>query len=104
MPMRMAIASAVVVLATLAGADPASAGAKDESAAEWLPIPQAFKDWRDSLADKGLSLTAAYVGDNIGNITGGISRGAIHFGRLDVEVDADLEKITGWAGAKFHAN
>ena len=35
---------------------PAKAGPKDETAAEWLPIPKWFNDWRSTLADKGLSL------------------------------------------------
>ena len=34
----------------------------------------------------------------------GIKRGAIHLGRLDLQVDADLEKLAGWSGAKLHAN
>jgi porin len=92
------------VIALLAGVAPAFAGAKDESAADWLPIPKAFNDWRSALTEQGLSFGATYVGDNIGNVTGGIKRGAIHFGRLDIGVDADLEKLAGWTGAKFHAN
>src|SRR5262249_22145891 len=35
---------------------------------------------------------------------GGIRRGAIHFGRFDIGVDADFEKLVGWTGARAHAN
>lgn len=100
----MRIATALLsVVATLLAITPALAGAKDESAAEWL-FPKAFNDWRNGLADRGLALGETYVGDNIANMTGGISKGAIHFGRLDLTVDADLEKLFGWSGAKFHGN
>jgi porin len=81
------------------------AGAKDESAADWLPLlPPPLKEWRSMLADKGLTFGATYIVDNIGNVTGGFRRGAINFGRLDLDVDADLEKLVGWSGATFHAN
>src|SRR4051812_13347637 len=94
----------LAVAVALAPTSVALAGAKDESAAEWLPIPKEFNDWRNALAEKGLSFGATYVGDNIANATGGMSRGAIHFGRLDFGVDADLDKLGIWSGAKFHAN
>jgi hypothetical protein len=91
--MTMRIATALLsVIATLLAITPALAGAKDESAAEWL-FPKAFNDWRNGLADRGLALGGTYVGDNIANLTGGISKGAIHFGRLDLAVDADLEAL-----------
>ncbi|MFO1108932.1 MAG: carbohydrate porin [Bradyrhizobium sp.] len=81
----------------------ALAGAKDESAAEWI-APKWLNDWHDGLANKGLNFGATFIADNIGNVSGGTSRGAIHFGRLDLSVDADLEKLAGWTGLKFYAN
>jgi porin len=33
-----------------------------------------------------------------------VKRGAIHFGRLDLSVDADLDKLVGWTGGRFYAN
>ena len=81
----------------------ALAGAKDESAAEWL-APSWFNQWHDGLAGNGLNFGATYIGDNIGNVSGGVARGAIHFGRFDFSVDADLEKLFGWTGGKFYAN
>ena len=87
---------------TSAGTD-ALAGAKDESAAEWL-FPKWFNEWHDGLANKGLNFGATYIADNIGNATGGVARGAIHFGRLDLSVDADLDKLVGWTGGRFYAN
>ncbi len=81
----------------------ANAGAKDESAAEWL-APKWFNEWHDGLAAKGLNFGATYIGDFIGNVSGGTSRGAIHLGRFDFSVDADLEKLVGWTGGRFFAN
>lgn len=81
----------------------AFAGAKDESAAEWL-APKWFNEWHDGLANKGLNFGATYIADNIANVSGGVKRGAIHFGRLDLSVDADLDKLVGWAGGRFYAN
>lgn len=81
----------------------AYAGAKDESVAEWL-APKWFNVWHDGLAAKGLNFGVTYIGDNMTNVSGGTGRGAIHFGRVDFSVDADLEKLLGWNGGRFFAN
>jgi porin len=81
----------------------AHAGGKDESAAEWL-APKWLNEWHDALAAKGLTLGATYVGDYITNVSGGTGHGAIHFGRFDFSVDADLDKMFGWSGGSFFAN
>jgi porin len=92
-------------LACLCGTQPTLAGAKDESAAEWLPfIPPGFNDWRNKTSDKGFAFSATYIGDTIGNASGGIKRGVTYGGRFDFGVDADLDKLVGWTGAKLHAN
>ena len=54
----------------IAASTGARAGAKDESAAAWL-APKWFNEWHDGLADKGLNFGATYIGDNIGNVSGG---------------------------------
>jgi carbohydrate-selective porin OprB len=51
------------------GGTGAFAGAKDESAAEWI-APKWFNDWHDGLANKGLNFGAIWIGDNIGNVSG----------------------------------
>jgi porin len=95
--------SAAAIIALFLASTSAFAGAKDESAAEWL-APKWFNEWHDGLANKGLNFGATYIADNIGNVSGGVSRGAIHFGRLDLSVDADLDKLVGWTGGRFYAN
>lgn len=87
----------------MAAGTSAFAGAKDESAAGWL-APKWFNEWHDGLANKGLNFGATYIADNIANVSGGVKRGAIHFGRLDLSVDADLDKLVGWTGGRFYAN
>jgi porin len=93
------------VLVALSMAASAIAGASDGSISEWLPLftPE-FKDWRESLASRGIEFGLIYVMDNAANVTGGVQRGGIEFGRLNTYFDADLEKLMGWTGAKVHAN
>ncbi|QOG19368.1 MULTISPECIES: carbohydrate porin [Bradyrhizobium] len=99
---RLLLQSAAAIALALASTD-AFAGAKDESAAEWL-FPKWFNEWHDGLANKGLNFGATYIADNIANVSGGVKRGAIHFGRLDLSIDADLDKLVGWTGGRFYAN
>src|SRR5262249_60748637 len=90
-----------MLLATAAGA---AAAAKDETIADWIPLPKEIADWRAWMAERGFSFLIAYVGDNIGNVTGGTRRSAIHQGRFDFEADLDFEKLAGWNGLRAHAN
>ncbi|MGV7217343.1 carbohydrate porin [Bradyrhizobium sp. UFLA05-112] len=102
-PLRSRVAIVVACLASALASTGALAGAKDETVAEWL-TPKWFNDWHDGLANKGLNFGLTYIGDNIGNVSGGVARGAIHFGRFDFSVDADLDKLVGWTGGRFYAN
>ncbi|HUI96000.1 MAG TPA: carbohydrate porin [Xanthobacteraceae bacterium] len=100
----MRIAATVMLAAVLAAAAPAHAGAKDESIADWLPIPKEIADLRAALDARGFTFGIVYVGDTIGNVTGGTRRAAIHQVRFDFEGDLDLEKALGWSGLRAHAN
>jgi porin len=62
------------------------------------------KDLQQALADWGIQFNGTYIGEALGNATGGIRRGAIYTGRIDLGTDVDLERLVGWSGAKFHAN
>lgn len=74
--------------------------------------PADADDWRDGglkvlngrLADWGVALSATYIGEALGNASGGVRRGAVYEGRLDVGADVDLQKLVGWNGAVLHAN
>lgn len=64
-------------------------------------------DWgglRGELEEKGITLTPQYIGEFFGN-AGGADQGAIADGLLNVALDLDLERLTGfWKDATFHAN
>lgn len=59
---------------------------------------------REILADWGIQFNATYIAEVFGNPTGGVRRGSIYTGRLDLGMDVDLEKVVGWTGATFHTN
>jgi len=99
----IAVVACIAFAASAHADDALTHAAKDESAAAWL-APKWFNEWHDGLANKGLNLGATYIADNISNISGGVARGAINFGRLDLSGDADLEKLVGWTGGRFYAN
>jgi porin len=64
-------------------------------------------DWgglRSALEANGMQLGSNYIGEVLGNPTGGTRQGAIYEGRLELFVNLDLEKAVGWSGALFHAN
>src|SRR5258708_30718008 len=66
----------------------AHAGAKDESAAEWL-APKWFNDWHDRLAAKGLNFTPTYIGHYIRNVSGRTGPAPPHPTRLQFSAHAD---------------
>src|SRR4051812_32865452 len=57
---------------------------------------------RPALEKAGITFSLTYIGETLGNTAGGIRRGSIYEGRLDTQIDADLEKLLGWSGATFH--
>src|SRR3954463_12484695 len=59
---------------------------------------------RTALEKAGITFSLTYIGETLGNSTGGLRRGTIYEGRLDAQFDADLEKLVGWSGATFHTN
>jgi porin len=54
--------------------------------------------------DRGVKFAATYIGEALGNISGGVRQGAIYEGRLNLAVDVDLEKLIGLSKLTFHAN
>jgi len=58
----------------------------------------------DALKPYGIRPSLTYVGEVFGNASGGIRRGAVYGGHLDVGIDADLGKLFGWSDTKFHVN
>ena len=59
---------------------------------------------RAALAAKGIQFQLNYIGEVLGDVAGGMRQGSIYDNRLELCVDADLEKLFGWQGAALHAN
>src|ERR1700704_1690896 len=60
-------------------------------------LPNPLEKW-------GIKFAATYIGETLGNPTGGLKQGAIYEGRLNLAVDVDLEKLAGMRQLAFHAN
>ncbi len=52
----------------------------------------------------GIKFAATYIGETLGNPTGGFQQGATFEGRLNLAVDLDFDKLAGWKGLTAHAN
>jgi hypothetical protein len=52
----------------------------------------------------GVKFAATYIGEALGNPTGGLKQSAVYEGRLNLAVDVDLEKLAGLKQLTFHAN
>jgi porin len=52
----------------------------------------------------GIKFAATYIGEVLGNATGGLEQGATFEGRLNLAVDVDFDKLAGWKGLTAHAN
>ena len=59
---------------------------------------------RTSLSDRGVVFNFTYAADAFGVVSGGIQRGVLYNGLLDLGTDVDLETLVGWTGAHFHLN
>lgn len=59
---------------------------------------------RAFLARHGITYTLDYIGEVFGNATGGMKRGTLYEGRLDLQVTADLERLVGLERTVLHAN
>ncbi|WP_346283632.1 carbohydrate porin [Bradyrhizobium sp. 187] len=52
----------------------------------------------------GVNFAATYIGEVLGNASGGSKQGTIYEGRLNLAVDVDLQKLVGIDKLTFHAN
>lgn len=80
-------------------------GVPDPSIATSLPSGLAdFGAIRSGLARHGIEIGVNYIGEVLGNPSGGFKQGTYYDGRLDLAITADLEKMIGWKGLTFFAN
>ena len=64
-------------------------------------------DWgglRSALLQYGVTINASYTAEVFANTAGGMKRGASYDGLFYSQIDADLEKLIGWQGARVHAS
>ncbi|HEX3727392.1 MAG TPA: carbohydrate porin [Pirellulales bacterium] len=60
-------------------------------------LPQPLKPY-------GVKFAATYIGEVLGNVSGGLRQGTIYEGRLNLAIDIDLQKLAGWNQLTIHAN
>lgn len=97
---------------TGAGGDPRTSVAQPEvsgkpSAVATTSIQSVLGDTADPtglrrfLSDRGVVLSFNAIADILGDTSGGTRRTATVIGRLDMQLDADLDRLAGWHGAAF---
>jgi porin len=77
-------------------ADPDTRGSTVEEATLGL-LPNPFEK-------QGVKFAVTYIGEVIGNSSGGLRQSAIYEDRLNFASDVDLEKLMGLMQLTFHAN
>lgn len=95
---------ATAVAANDAKPDGPETGIPNPSIATSLPRQGDATGARAALAGIGITGGVNYIGEVLGNASGGVKRGAPYAGRVEVYGDIDFEKLTGWRGLTFHAN
>jgi len=81
-----------------------AAGLPSPSIATSLPYqgdPGGVRRW---LSDRGINYGFVYTGEVLGNVSGGLRRGAIYEDKIETYVAADFEKLIGWKGLTFYSN
>jgi porin len=68
------------------------------------PALGGFGGLRKALADRGFQFGFNYIGETLGNVSGGNRTGAIYEGRLEMVLDGDLDKAIGIPGLTMHVN
>jgi porin len=63
--------------------------------------PAGVRKWLD---ERGLKWTVYYTNDILSNVSGGIKRGTIDQGKVELQVTTDLDKVAGLKGLTFYWN
>lgn len=77
---------------------------EDSALASLWPKMATLGGLRPALARNGILLSGTYIGEVLGNPSGGLKQGTHYDGLLDVHLDADMETMIGWKGLCFHTN
>ena len=102
---NLAVQRLCVAVTALSALAASGTGTKaEESLAERARLTGDWGGARTALEDKGIEIGFAYIGEILG-VSGGVKPHgpyATYEGRFDLTVNADLEKLLGWQGAKAH--
>jgi porin len=63
-----------------------------------------WSGWRDRLVEEGVHFQAGYAGEVLANVSGGLRRGAIYEGLLELGLTLDTEKRRWWKGGTLHTS
>ena len=106
---RRSAAVAVVLAGSVGRCDVAVAQADENgigpnSIATSLPEngdPAGLRKW---LAGRGVTFTSIYTSEVLGNVSGGLKRGAAYGGKFEFNTTVDLDRMAGLDGLTFYAN
>ena len=59
---------------------------------------------RDTFAERGVEFSAIYIGEVLGNLSGGVDRGAVYEGLLELGLDVDFERAGLWRNGHLHVS
>lgn len=89
-------------------ADDLQTGSRDalvETGSEREHLLGELGGWRSWAVSHGVHFQAGYIGEVLGNVSGGIERGAIYEGLGEIALEVDFEKLAGtWPGAFFRGS
>ena len=103
--LTLAASLAAIPTTAYAGDDPdPKTGGREQSLSKALGDKAPDADLRRALIEKGVAYQFIYNVDGLANTRGGMKRGATFSGRLEFNLDADLEKLMSWQGATFHTH
>lgn len=117
-PARMVAAVVALLAANPARSDPVETGAVDDRPAQSAPLEPdrppsiqtslgTFGDpggVRTMLAARGIDYNLLYTNEVLGNVSGGVRRGAIYAGKFETAVTIDFDRLAGWTGWSGFAN
>lgn len=63
-----------------------------------------FGGMRNRWVERGIHLYAGYAGEVLGNVSGGIRRGVVYEGLLELGLEVDTGKMNWWPGGLFKAS
>lgn len=98
-------AAIVVLIATLARAQESNEDQPpDPDTGETTLAERTLGLLPNPFEKNGVKFATTYIGELLGNGTGGIKQGAVVQGRLNMAVDVDFARLAGWQGLIAHAN